>query len=429
MESPSLNPASPYGSLSHYGGFDWGNNEHQFAVVSRDGVVLLNLRFKHDAEGWAELKAKIAGYPCLGVAVETCSGPAVERLMDMGLTVYPVNPKSAAAFRGRKSPAGVKNDAFDAWCLADALRTDGHGWRELRALDPLTAELRILCRDEIALIEQRTALVNGLQHALHEYYPTALEAFEDWTARSAWEFVLSFPTPEALVNAGKRKWEKFLHVHKLYRPSTHEKRLELFPKAMEFASPNPAVTSAKSLRAVTAAKQLCVLQTQLDEYRERIVRLFGDHPDKDCFGSLPGAGKKLAPRLLSEMGVDRGRFETQESLQSYAGTAPVTKQSGSKSFVVVRWACNKTLRATVHLWANLSRAECAWAAAYYRKKKEEGMSHAAALRCLGQRWLKILWKMWQDGTAYDEALHTRNQIEHGSWVLKLIPAATPVVGG
>ena len=85
-----------------------------------------------------------------------------------------------------------------------------------------------------------------------------------------------------------------------------------------------------------------------------------------------------------------------------------------------------TLRATVHLWADLSRATCAcaWAQAYYRQKRERGTGHAAALRCLGQRWLKILWRMWQDRAAYDEAKHTRNQVKHGSWVVTLLSDAT-----
>jgi hypothetical protein len=65
---------------------------------------------------------------------------------------------------------------------------------------------------------------------------------------------------------------------------------------------------------------------------------------------------------------------------------------------------------TVHLWADLSRKFCVWAEAYYQQKKTEGRNHAAALPCLGQRWLKILWKMWQTGKPYDEALHTTNQV-------------------
>jgi len=61
---------------------------------------------------------------------------------------------------------------------------------------------------------------------------------------------------------------------------------------------------------------------------------------------------------------------------------------------------------------------------YYRKKRKEGKSHACALRCLGQRWLKILWKLWQSRTPYDAELHQRNQLSHGSWVIALLPAAS-----
>ena len=104
-------------------------------------------------------------------------------------------------------------------------------------------ELRLLCRDEVALIEQRTALICQLRAALHEYYPVVLEAFEDWTVRSAWAFVEAFPTPEALAKAGKRKWEKFLHTHKLYRKQTHQKRLDLFAQAQTFCG-NRATTGA-----------------------------------------------------------------------------------------------------------------------------------------------------------------------------------------
>jgi len=125
---------------------------------------------------------------------------------------------------------------------------------------------------------------------LNEYYSTALAAFDDWTASGSWEFILAFPTPHQLASAGKRKWEKFLHVHKLYRPETSTRRIELFAAADRAASPNPAVTAAKSLLAISLAKQLRTLQIQLDEYRARINDLFGKHPDRDLFGSLPGAG-------------------------------------------------------------------------------------------------------------------------------------------
>ena len=418
-----------FDQFTHFGGFDWASAEHLFVVVDPQGKIVLSWRFPDDAEGWAQFHRRVADFPRLGVAIETSCGPAVERLLDAGLAVYPLNPKAATRYRDRKAPAGAKDDALDAWSFGDALRTDGHGWRPLLPQDPLTTELRLLCRDEVKLIAQRTALVNQLRAALCEYYPAALDAFDDWVCESSWRFVIAFPDPQALVAAGRRKWERFLHAHKLYRPETAQRRLAGFADATKFASPNPAVTRAKTLLAVALAKQLCLLQSQLDAYRARIVELFHDHPDHDCFGSLPGAGPKIAPRLLSELGGNRQVFATAEALQNYAGTSPVTRQSGRSRIVTVRRACNKTLRATVHLWADLSRRSCAWAEAYYRKKREDGMAHAAAIRCLGQRWVKILWRMWRDHAPYSEALHMKNQTEHGSWVIRLLPDTPAATGG
>src|ERR1035441_6958696 len=129
-----------------------------------------------------------------------------------------MNPKAAQRLRDRKAPSGVKDDELDAWSFADGLRTDGHGWRMLKPEDERTKELRILCRDELTLIGQRTALVNALQAALVEYYPAAMEAFDDWTMPSSWEFVLQFPSPRELLRRGQRKWQNFLHSHRLWRP-------------------------------------------------------------------------------------------------------------------------------------------------------------------------------------------------------------------
>ena len=102
----------------------------------------------------------------------------------------------------------MKDDQLDAWSFADALRVDGQNWKALRPEDPLIKELRLLCRDEVSLIEQRTAFINQLRQALGEYYPAALEGFEDWSSVSAWMFLQRFPTPELLAQAGKRQWQK-----------------------------------------------------------------------------------------------------------------------------------------------------------------------------------------------------------------------------
>lgn len=409
---------TPHCELTYFAGFDWAGDHHDIIIVDATGSVVDDFQIEHTAAGWRSWREKIAAYPKLGIAIETSFGMVVEQLIDSGGTVFPVNPMSARRYRERKAPSGTKTDRYDAWALADALRTDGHAWRALGPKDPIIEELRILCRDEVALIEERTALVNQLRQALREYYPTALEAFDDWITPGAWAFIERFPNSEVLTQKGKRQWEKFLHVHKLNRPQTYEKRMTIFAKAGEWKL-NSGLVKAKSLYALSKIKQLRILEAQLEEYRRRIEELFANHPDSGLFGSLPGAGPKIAPRLLSEIGSDRALYDDASGLQCVAGTAPVSFQSGKIRKAQMRRACNRNLRHTMHLFAYNSVEQCSWAKLYYNALREKGKTHAQALRCLGQRWLKILWKMWQTRTPYNAEFHLKNQLAHGSWVLQL----------
>lgn len=392
-------PEQPY-----FAALDWAKEHHDVIVLDRHGAVQVEFRFAHSAAGWAEFAQKMKPFGGAPFTVETSSGPAVDQLLQQGWALYPVAPTAATRYRERKAPSGTKSDRHDVWALADALRTDGHAWRPLRPQDEATATLRTLCRDEIALIEQRTALVNQLQAALGEYYPAALEAFPDWTLPAAWALVVKFPTPAALQAAGQRKWEKFLHTHRLWRPETATERLVIFSRANAWPS-RAATVAAKSLLAVSLAKVLQTLQGQLEEYRRRISAAFAQHPDHDIFGALPGAKAKLAPRLLAELGSVRDEYPDADALLCQAGVSPVSYQSGQVNKCRLRRACNKVLRATVHLWANATLQTCAWARAYYDLKRAEGQSHASALRCLAKRWLKILWHLWQHHQAYDEATY------------------------
>jgi transposase len=416
-----MNPQWP--QQPYFAALDWACDHHDVVVVDHLGILVAEFRFAHSAAGWAEFTQKMQPYAAAPVALETSSGPAVDQLLQRGWAVYPVNPKAAQRYRERKAPSGTKTDRHDAWSLADALRTDGQAWRQLAAQDEITARLRALCRDEIGLIEQRTLLVNQLIAALREYYPAALAAFEDWTQPYAWALISQFPTPAQLQAASKRKHEKFLHVHRLWRPGTAPTRLELFAQANALPA-SAAVVVAKSLLATSLVAVLQTLHQQLQRYRQHITQTFKEHPDHDVFGSLPGAGPTLAPRLLGEVGMARELYPDAEALCCQAGVSPVRYQSGQINKARMRWACDRVLRHTVHLWAHCSCRFSPWAQAYYTHKRQQGMSHAAALRCLGKRWLKVLWRMWQDRQCYDPSIHQQSLKQHGSPFVVLQPAAT-----
>jgi transposase len=415
-----------------FGGLDWASQKHNVVVVDAGGKVLEAFEIEHSASGWKKFREQMAPYGSIPIAIETSQGIAVEQLLEAGMVVYPINPKSAKAYRERKAPSGVKDDWLDSWSLADACRLDAQNWRPLRPEDPLIKELRLLCRDEVGLIEQRTSFINQLRHALADYHPTALEAFEDWGSLSAWMFIQRFPTPQALKAAGKRQWEKFLHSRRLWRKDSGPRRLELFAHGSDLCASQP-MANAKSQLALSLISMLFALEKQLGIYRQRIEELFARHPDHDLFGSLPGAGPKIAPRLLSEIGDDRDRFaQGPQGLQCLAGTAPVTIRTGkSKSKIEPqrwpchqRWACDKHLRHAVHLFAEHTLSRCVWAQIYYRHHRNKGRRHADCIRRLAQRWLKIIYRMWIDRKPYDPMLHNQNQLKHGSWVLQLNPTQT-----
>ena len=404
---------------THFVALDWATEKHQIVVLDTTGQIVEDFVFKHEPEEWRKCRQRLAAYPRIVLAVESGSSVVVEQLLLLGRPVYVVPAKSSRGYRQRKLPSGIKNDFVDAWCLASALRSEGADWRSVHQPDEITLELRHLCRDQVALIGQRTMIVNQLIATLREYYPVAVAAFDDWTAPFTWAFLERFPSTEALHKAGQRSWEKFLHTHGLARPTTYQKRLNLFADKQPLAV-NRGVVEAKRLQAISFARILKVIQAQIEEYDQCIHKVFLQHPDHALFSSLPAAGRRIAPRLLGEIGANREAFPSCQSLQCHAGTAPASFQSGQIHKVAIRRACNKHLRAAVHLWANLSIQFCPWAKVYYQTHRDRGKSHACALRSVGQRWLKILWKMWQSNASYDPELHARNQLKHGSWVLKLM---------
>jgi hypothetical protein len=167
----------------------------------------------------------------------------------------------------------------------------------------------VLCPDEVTLIEQRTALVYQLQQPLYEYYPAALEAFHDWTHVSVWAFVERFPIPQTLVQAGKRKWQNFLHAQKLFHPEWNQKRMEIFARADQFCGAE-ATIAAKSALAVATVKMLQTSEVQLTRYRLLITECFKQHPDHGLFASLPGAGPEAGSAAYWANSLRSSRWPT-----------------------------------------------------------------------------------------------------------------------
>ena len=399
---------------TNWAGIDWGDKSHSLAIVDAQGTLVACDNIAHSAAGLDELIAALAKHaPIAGVAIERNRHLVIDKLLEATFAVYPINPKVSKRWRECLHVDPGKSDGTDSIHLADGLRLYQDKLTALHPDDPLTRQLRLLCNDECGFIKDRTATANRLKACLKEYHPEALGWFNDFTKPTAADFVVAFPTPEALRAASDDKLRKFLYSHNIGLSPIWKRRLASRTTAARWPS-DPATVAAKSCKAVALAKQLRTLAGILTSYRQEIEALFGQHPDAEVFSSLPGAGVKIAPRMLTHFGSDHTRYSDATGLQALSGTVPITKKSGDGGGPKFRWACQKGFRNTMFLFAFQSITRSVWARAYYDRARERGKSHPEALRSLGAKWLKIIYRMWVERKPYDERIYTASLIRHQS---------------
>ena len=260
----------------------------------------------------------------------------------------------------------------------------------------------------------RTRLTQQLTAELKGYFPHGLRwAGKSLSAQMACDFLLRWPTLEAVLRARVQTIRKFNSGHNCRRGEVIEERLEE-PRTAAPLTSDPAIVETSVLTIQMLARQNRLLGPSIDRYEEKIETLLASHPDVELFGSLPGAGAALVPRLLAAFGSDRERFHSATEVQQYTGIAPVTERSGKKTWVHWRWAAPTFLRQTFHEFAGLSIQHSAWARAFFDLQRERGKGHHAALRSLAFKWIRILFRCWQDRTPYDEARYIRVLRRRGS---------------
>lgn len=409
----------------YYVGIDWADDHHDIHITDDSSKKLESFRIAHNPEGFDSFLSRIQNLSLdknkFLFALETSKGLLIASLLKEGYTVYPINPMSVARYRERYKTSGVKTDQFDAMVLANILRTDRGQYRPLGPDTPFIKELKILTRDHQQLIDDRTRLSNKLTACLKEYYPLALKLFSSVTQKITLQFLKSYPTPQQAQTFTRARLQQFLKKNAY----SHPKRLEDLLKLIKspWLKAEPLVVKSKSRLMLTLVGQLNVLQVSIEQYEEEIGHLFDAHQDKDIYTSLPGCGKNLGPRLLAEIGDDRKRYKNSNSIQCEAGTAPVTKRSGNYIHVHFRRACRKPLRNALQEFSFCSINWCEWARQYYDSQRVKGKKHHEAVRALANKWVKIIFVMWQNRVPYNEAYHLQMKTEHAPQQKLLQPVA------
>lgn len=391
-------------------GIDWGSQQHQVCIVDDEGHRT-EVTVPHTSAGLAGLAEQLTALSPtaperVAVALEVPRGPVVEMLLERGFQVFALNPKQLDRFRDRHTVAGAKDDRRDAWVLADALRTDQAAFRRVHGDDPLIIELRELSRLDDDLREELSRLSNRLREQLQRVWPDRLALCP--AADEPWFWALLDLTlarqPRPLALKAVRGVLKVHHIRRLTAETVHAvwqvAPLRVAPGTLEAASVQLAVLLPR-LRLVHEQRHRTVGR-RIDAILAALAteEVAGEHRDVTILRSLPGVGRLVAATVLAEAARPLAERDYQ-TLRAQAGAAPVTRQSGKKTVVVMRWACNGRLRNALYHWARVSVQVDARARAHYDRLRQRGHDHARALRGVVDRSLAMLMAMLTSRTLYD----------------------------
>ena len=390
-------------------GDDWAEDHHDVELMNAAGRRLAKARLPEGVAGIARLHAMIgaqlgdAEATEVAVGIETDRGPWVAALIAAGYTVYAVNPLQAARYRERHGVSGAKSDAADAHILADMVRTDAHQLRAVAGDSPDAEAVKVVARAHKTLIWERTRHTQRLRHSLREYFPAALEAFEDLDAADTLELLGKAPDP---TSAAKLTLNQIRAALKRARRrgdiDAKATRIQAALRGLQLGRA-AVITTAYAVTTRAAVAVLVTLDEQVKTLEKQVDAHFGRHPDAEIVLSQPGLGPLLGARVLAEFGDAPGRYADAKARKNYAGTSPITRASGKKKVVLARFVHNDRLVDALMSQAFSALAASPGARAYYDQLRAREVGHNPALRQLANRLVGILHGCLKTRTLYDEA--------------------------
>jgi transposase len=392
-------------------GDDWAEDHHDVELMDASGRKLAKARLPEGVAGMARLHAMIGEQ--LGedadeladqvtIGIETDRGPWVQALIAAGYRVFGINPLQASRYRERHGVSGAKSDAGDAHMLADMVRTDSHQLRQVAADSADAAAVKVVARAHKTLIWERTRHTQRLRHALRDYFPAALEAYEDLTAADTLELLAKAPDPASAARLSTAQISAALKRARRRAIPEKTARIQAALRAAHLGQPD-IVASAYAATVRSAVAVLAVLNEQIKTLQGQVEAHFGAHPAAEIILSQPGLGPILGARVLAEFGDAPGRYADAKSRKNYAGTSPITRASGKKKTVMARHIHNDRLVDALGVQAFAALQASPGARTYYDQMRARDVSHFAALRQLGNRLVGILHGCLKTGALYDEA--------------------------
>jgi hypothetical protein len=336
-------------------GHDWAEAHHDVHIEDEHGRRLERARLPEGVEGVARFHALVAAHAEdpgeVVVATETDRGLFVGALVAAGYRVLAVNPMSTSRYRERHSTSGAKSDAGDARVLAELARVDGHNHRPVAGDSDLAEAVKVLARAHQSMIWARQRQLNQLRSMLREFYPAALEAFDELGSNDTLAVLAIAPTPTLGRALSRSKIASALRRGgRQRRVDERTVEIQTVLRAPQLEAP-ALVANAMGATATALVAVAVEMTAQISRLEAQLAEHFEQHPDAKIIRSLPGLGMTLGARVLGEFGDDPNRYHDAKSRKNYAGTSPITKASGTRRVVLARYARNRRLADASYMWA------------------------------------------------------------------------------
>ena len=398
-------------------GIDWADAKHDVCLQAAGSAKRESFMLEHTPEtidAWVSmLRTRFKGQP-MAICLELNKGPIVSALRKYDfLVLFPINPTTLARYREAFTPSRAKDDPTDAALQLELLLTHRDKLPPLKPQSPARRALEQLVAHRRRVVGDKVRLTNRLTSTLKNYFPHVLHWFQDTDTLIFCDFLSRWPTLKAAQLARRSTLETFFRNHHVRSADVINTRIHAIKAAMPLTT-DEGVIAPNALLVQALVNQLRGTLEAIATFDHAIAQRTQSHPDFALFQALPGAGPVFAPRLLVAFGEQRERSASAAELQKYAGIAPVTERSGKKSWVHWRLQCPKFLRQTFVEWAAESIRHSFWARVYYQQQRDKGKAPQAAVRALAFKWIRILFRCWQDRTPYDESVYLNALNSRGS---------------
>jgi transposase len=381
-------------------GLDVGKEEHFAEVLDNDGERVFARSIANDEAALEALLDRACEHGTAGLVIDQPGSIAQLALAVARRRGVPVAYVPGLVMRRAADlyPGEAKTDRRDAYVIADTGRTRRKQVHWLDAgSDELLERLRALNGFDIDLAADQTRLTNRLRDALTSVSPALERAVGSRLNHAGVRDLLAkYPTPSALRAAGRARIARAVKAR--------SPRL-----AAKVTDDVVAALDAQSLTLpaeATIGRVVAELAVELDRVFVRrqalgteVEEVFMAHPFGELLSSMPGVGARTGSRILAEIG-DGSRFDNGDKLASYAGLAPVTRQSGkSVNGGSQSRRGNHRLKNAMFLaaFASLRAPE---SKAFYDRKRAEGKKHNAAVICLARRRCNVILAMLRDRQLY-----------------------------